>query len=521
VKAPIDLLWFGGIGTYIKADTESNSDVGDPSNDALRVNAAEVRTKVIGEGANLGVTQAGRIAFALRGGRINTDFIDNSAGVDCSDNEVNIKIALAAANRAGKLKEKARNTLLEKMTDEVAEICLEDNRLQALALSIAEAGGADATASFVRLIERLEEHGDLDRETEHLPSGEVLMRRAGDGQGLTRPELAVLLSSAKLVLQDAIEASDLPDDPVLEDTLIAMFPEPMRGKFRQQICGHRLRRELIATELANRIINRLGLLEPFELSEEEGVGQAAIAKAFVVADQLFDMGTIWRAIDDADVSESTRIRLFERVAIGMRGHLADLLRAGAAKKGASELANELSDSIAKLAGATDTLLAGESRERSEAMQAELVDAGASKKLAVDIVRLFEMDGAVGLAQLARKSEVSATDLTDAFTEIGMRLGLDWAQGTAALMEPTDVWERLLVAGLARDFQQMRLEFLSRLVRRKAAKQDPLGAVKSWEDENEAAIRQFKAMVERAQSHTPVAPAVLAQIASQARNLLDP
>ncbi|MEM6474759.1 MAG: NAD-glutamate dehydrogenase domain-containing protein, partial [Pseudomonadota bacterium] len=520
VKSPVDLFWFGGIGTYIKAEQESDSQVGDPANDALRVNASDVRAKVIGEGANLGVTQAGRIAFAMAGGRINTDFIDNSAGVDCSDNEVNIKIALASARRAGKLSDKNRNALLETMTDEVAEICLEDNRLQALALSIAEAGGADATPSFVGLIERLEEQGALDRLTEGLASGEALIRRAGDGRGLTRPELSVLLSSTKLVLQDAIEASDLPEDPALEETLLGMFPEAMRKAHGQQIREHRLRRELIATELANRIINRLGLLVPFELAEEEGVGQNAIAKAFVAVDQLLDLGALWRRIDAADISESTRLFLFDRVSNALQGHMADLLRAGVAKDGASAMTDELKSGVSELAKAADSLLTGESREQADSMLAELTEAGTPDDLARQVVQLFNLDGAVGLAKLAGKAGVSPTRLTDAFGELGVRLGLDWAQKTASLMEPTDIWERLLVAGLARDLQQMRLEFLRRLMRRKGAKNNPLGAVESWAKENEAAIRQFKAMIVRAQAQNPVAAAVLAQIASQARNLLE-
>ena len=213
--APVDLLWFGGIGTYVKAPQENHIQVGDPANDGLRIDGTEVCARVIGEGANLGVTQAGRIAFAMSGGRINTDFIDNSAGVDCSDNEVNIKIALAAATASGKLSPNKRNTLLASMTDEVAALVLENNRLQALALSVAESGGAGVTPAYVRLIERLEEISDFDRRTEGLVDGETLTRRAADGQGLTRPELAVLLSSAKLALQEAIEHSDLPDDPVL------------------------------------------------------------------------------------------------------------------------------------------------------------------------------------------------------------------------------------------------------------------------------------------------------------------
>ena len=224
LKSPVDLLWFGGIGTYVKAAAENNIQVGDPANDVLRVNGGELRARVIGEGANLGCTQAGRIEYALAGGRNNTDFIDNSAGVDCSDKEVNIKIALALAQRDGRLTEPARVKLLTAMTSDVAALVLEDNRLQALALSIAQAGGAAATGSYLRLIDMLEERGQLDRKTEGLADSETLLRRAADGKGLARPEIAVLLSCAKLALQEALEGSRLPDDPGLEAELLEAFP---------------------------------------------------------------------------------------------------------------------------------------------------------------------------------------------------------------------------------------------------------------------------------------------------------
>ncbi|MBV7265418.1 NAD-glutamate dehydrogenase domain-containing protein [Erythrobacter ani] len=520
LKAELDLIWFGGIGTYIKAETESHIAVGDPANDALRVDARDVQAKVIGEGANLGITQAGRIMFALGGGRINTDFIDNSAGVDCSDNEVNIKIALAAATRDDKLTEKKRNSLLAKMTDEVAHIVLEDNRLQALALSIAEAGGPDATASYVRLIEQLEDTGDLDRRTEGLADGEALSRRAADGRGLTRPELAVLLSSAKLVLQDAIEASGLPDDPILEDSLIALFPQPMRITFADQIRDHRLRRELVATDLSNRMVNRLGLVHAFELAEEEGVGLADVAAAFVVVERLFGLPDLWDDLDNAAMSEDARLILFDRLAASVGNLMSDVLRTSAGQIEAGEMITNLAGGVATLTTARETLLSAANRERSDKLRKYFTDNGAPEALAVRVANLFDYDGAVGLAQLARKTEIDPEKLTLAFTDIGERIGLDWAQGTAAHMSPSDIWERLLVDGLARDFQHMRLEFLKRLMRRKTGKIDPQGTIAEWADRNEAAVQQFRRMVIRAQERPPVAPAVLAQIASQARNLLE-
>ncbi|MGI8943154.1 MAG: NAD-glutamate dehydrogenase [Qipengyuania sp.] len=520
LEAPVDLIWFGGIGTYVKASQENNVQVGDPGNDPVRVDANELRAKVIGEGANLAITQAARIEFSLQGGRINTDFIDNSAGVDCSDNEVNIKIALAAAHRAGRISEPKRNALLEAMTDEVAALVLEDNRLQALALSIAETGTARAIQAQLRLIETLEEKGVLDRRTEGLADHETLGRRATDGAGLTRPELAVLLSSTKLVLQDAIETSPLSENEALQPLLIEAFPEPMQSKFKAQILNHRLRRELVATKLANRMVNRLGMVIPFELAEEEGATLDQVATVFVIAEKLFDLPELWAELDIAAMPEKARLLLFDRAARGMRLHMADLLTTGAGTREPSDVIGELGKGVRKLERATDSLLADESQLQSENLQAELAQAGAPEALAARVAHLFEIDGSVGLARLAKTQDIDVLDLTRAFIALGSTLGLDWAQATAAMMNPSDVWERLLVAGLARDFQQMRLGFLRRLSRRKDAKKDMPAMIEKWHAENAVGVRQFRAMIVRAQTQSPFAPAMLAQVASMARNLLD-
>ena len=519
LKAPVDLLWFGGIGTYVKAAAENNVQVGDPANDAMRVDGAALRAKVIGEGANLGVTQAGRIEFALHGGRINTDFIDNSAGVDCSDNEVNIKIALAAAKRAGKLSEKARVKLLAEMTDEVAHHVLEDNRLQALALSIAEQGGAAALPPQLRLIEALEDSGALDRQTEGLASGEILARRAAEGFGLTRPELAVLLSSSKLVLQDAIERSALPDDPSLSDLLFGYFPSPMRKSFKDEIESHQLRREIVATALANRLVNRMGIVHPFELAEEEGVGLADICAAFVAADDLFGAGELWAELESAKMPEDARLYLFRHTAGALRSQMADLIRVGVGSTPPSKVIASHQKRVAQLSTGTADLLTDASIRQSDKLKAEFIAMGAPERIAARVTQLYDLDGTVGLAALSQTAEIDARALTGAFTHLGERIGIDWAQSTSAMMNPSDVWERLLVAGLSRDFQQMRLEFLRRMSRRKGAKSDPLGAVASWADEHAEAIRQFRAMIGRAQAQGDVTPAMLAQIASMARNLL--
>ncbi|MFM5918409.1 MAG: NAD-glutamate dehydrogenase domain-containing protein, partial [Novosphingobium sp.] len=514
LKAEADLLWFGGIGTYVKSSAENNVQVGDPANDALRVDGADLRVKVVGEGANLGTTQAGRIEFALHGGRINTDFIDNSAGVDCSDNEVNIKIALASAKRDGRLTETARVKLLQKMTDEVAELVLEDNRLQALGLSIAQAGGAKAVPAQLHLIERLEALGQLDRKTEGLAEADVLLRRAQDGHGLTRPELAVLLSCAKLAMQEALEASALPDDPGLATDLLAAFPKPMRGKFEADILAHRLRREIIATKLTNRMINRLGVIHPYELAEEEGATLAQVAAAFVAAERLLNMGPLWQRIETEAMSEGARIVLFDCAAAAMSDHIADILRVGGGTLIPSKVVADLAAGVKDLSHDTAALMAGEGRSASAAMIHRLAAAGAPASLASAVAKLFDMDGAIGLASLAREQKLGARHLTEAFSDLGARLGLDWAQQTAARMSPSDPWERLLINGLARGFQQMRLDFLHRRGGKQAAQ-----AVQAWAESQAQAIAQFRMVITRAQGAMPVAPAMLAQIASQARNLL--
>jgi glutamate dehydrogenase len=514
LKMQVGLLWFGGIGTYIKAASESHGDVGDPANDRLRVNAEQLRCKAIGEGANLGVTQAARIAFASLGGRINTDFIDNSAGVDCSDNEVNIKIALNREMIEGRLEFEDRNTLLVSMTDDVAHLVLEDNRLQTLALSFMENDGYVALPSYVRVIEILEGSGRLDRAVEGLGSNEDLLRRAQDKNGLTRPELAVLLASTKLALQDAIEHAALGHDPALESDLCNAFPKAMQERFGKAIAEHRLRSEIVATKLANRVINRLGVLHPFELAEEEGAAMADIAAMYVVAERLFCLPAIWEAVETAEISEGARISLLDEMAVAVRGQVADLLRV--CKPGASpaEVIARLKPGIDALDKAAKGLLLDEVKAQSNRIASRLEAAGAPSELVAKVVKLFELDGAVGLADLSVRMNLEVTPLTRAFTSLGQALGLDWAQSTAARITTGDVWERLLIAGLARDFQQIRLDFLSR-----GQDKDPQAAVDAWVQANAGRVEQFAGLVRRARQSAVPNAAMLAQIAGQARVLL--
>jgi glutamate dehydrogenase len=514
LKARVDLLWFGGIGTYVKASYQSNADVGDPANDAIRVDGAEVRARAIGEGANLGITQAGRIEFAENGGRINTDFIDNSAGVDCSDKEVNIKIPLNRELREGRLTLPARNKLLAAMTDEVADMVLEDNRLQTLALSIAESRGVRALQGHVRTIELLEASGRLDRKVEGLLTSEELLRRGQEKRGLTRPELAVVLSMSKLALQDAAEELELSEDKLVERELYEAFPTAMRKKHADAIRAHRLRDEILATRVANRFVNRLGPSVAFDLTEEEGASVGQVISAFLVAERLLDLPKLWAQIDSAALPEMVRIELFDIAANSVSAHLSDILRAIGGEMRVDAMCKLLEPGVRKISAAAAKLIRAEVRNEAAARRDRLVGLGASEEIVRGLVRLFELDGIFGIAALAARKKLDELALTRAYTRLGEALGIDWAQQQLARFQPGDQWERLLTAGLARDFEQLRIDFLSRIRGR-----DPDAAVTEWIESQGQRLEQFRGLIERARAQGAVTTAMLAQIASQARILL--
>jgi glutamate dehydrogenase len=514
LKAPVDLLWFGGIGTYIKASTQSDSDVGDPANDAIRVTGDELKVRVVGEGANLAVTQAGRIEFAERGGRINTDFIDNSAGVDCSDKEVNIKIPLNREMSDGKLSLPKRNTLLVKMTDEVADMVLEDNRLQTLALSIAESGGAEALPAYVRTIEILELAGRLDRKVEGLGTTDELLRRRQENRGLTRPELAVVLSMSKIALQAAAEPLRLSKEKLLEPELFGAFPKPMRTTHAAAIRAHRLRDDIIATRVANRMVNRLGPVVALDMTEEEGASLGQVVIAFLVAERLLDLDKLWEQIEHADLPETVRVELFAIAARIIHAHLADVLRAAGGEMSVGALCKLLEPGVRKIAAAATKLIRAEVRNEAAARRDHLLDLGAPDEIVRGLVRLFELDGVFGIAALAARKGLDELELTRAYTQIGEALGIDWAQQQLARFTAADQWERLLTAGLARDFEQLRIDFLARM-----RNKHPVAGTEDWVKDQGPRIEQFRELINRARREGAVSAPMLAQIASQARILL--
>ncbi len=524
LKMQADLLWFGGIGTYVKAASESSADAGDRANDAHRIDGADVGARVIGEGANLGVTQAGRIEFAQNaaasaGGRINTDFIDNSAGVDCSDNEVNIKIALNAEVAAGRFTLAERDTLLVEMTDDVAELVLRDNVLQTQALSIAERGGAAGLAGHVRLIQALEASAaELDRKVEGLASDEVLHQRLLAGGALERPELAVVMAYAKMAIYDALMAPDavpLIDDALLVPDLHMGFPTAMQQRFAPAIDHHRLRRELVATRLANALVNRGGLGLAFEIAEELDVGLAAVASAFVAARALFDFRTLWRTIDAAPVSGPLHLDLHLAAVAALRSHIADIVRQGGGAA-PSALVDRLKPGLVRMGEQLESVLRPEPRAQLDRYAARLAGMETPADIAAMLVRIEALTGAIGVGLLAADLGTGEAAMARAYSALGELTGLDWAKGAAAGLDPADPWERLLKAGLVQDFDRLRLALLRRIT---PPGGDPEAAVAQWHAANPAIIARVAPPFARARAGGMVTTAMLAHLASVARLVL--
>ena len=411
--ADVDLLWFGGIGTYVKAEAETHATVRDPANDALRVDAGELRARVIGEGANLGITQAARVAFAASGGRINTDFIDNSAGVGCSDNEVNIKIALNSALAERRLSEAGRAELLAGMTDEVAAIVLEDNRLQTLALSLAEVDAAKTMPAHIRLINRLELAGRFDRTVEGIESDAVLQQRDADHRGFTRPELAVLMSHAKLALQQALEASGVPASSRYQDVLSDAFPASMRAAFAGDIQRHRLAPQIVATKIANRVVNRLGITAAFDIAEAVNRPVQIVADAYFAADTLFGFETLFRRVEASDRGERDQLRLLTDIAQTARRQVIDILRAESGTADPWQTVARFGEGVKRLKSAR-------------------ADETLSDSLDGVIARFRDLDGAVGMAALAQRLDVDPLAATAAFLRLRDALTIDQVQAVGEM-----------------------------------------------------------------------------------------
>ncbi len=437
LKMPSDLLWFGGIGTYIRASQETNEMVGDRANDAIRIAAADLRCKVVGEGANLGVTQRGRIEAAMRGIRLNTDAIDNSAGVNTSDVEVNIKIALSRPVESGLLTLQARNRLLQEMTDEVAGLVLRNNYLQTLALSLAERRGLDDIGFLQRFIQGQEARGLLDRQVEFLPDDREIGERRRRNQGLTRPELAVLLAYAKLSLYGDLLESKVPDDPYLRRELGRYFPKVLSERFPDAIAGHRLHREIIATQLANSMINRGGPSLIARMTDETGASVAEIALAFAAVRDSYDMPSLNEHIDSLDnmIPGKLQLELYASVQDLLLDRLVWFLRNADFSGGLARVVEHYRSGIAAVGEAVEDRI-------DAARVARLAEAGVPQGLARTLAGIPLLSVAPDIVLVADRTGKPVKDVTRTYFAARAFFRIDPIAAAAREIAVTDYFDRL-------------------------------------------------------------------------------
>jgi glutamate dehydrogenase len=474
LAAPVDLLFFGGIGTFVKARGESHAEVGDRANDGLRIDGEDIRATVVGEGANLGVTERGRIAYALNGGRIDTDAIDNSAGVSMSDHEVNIKILLSHAIAAGALGRQERDPLLAQMADDVAALVLRDNYLQGEALSVAEARGAAAFDQQVRLMRELERAGHLDRALEFLPDDETLA--AGRARrGLTRPELAVLLAYAKMSLDEELLASDVPDLPEIAGDLSDYFPPALRQRFAREIAAHPLRREIAATVVTNDLVNRAGLTFVHDLASRTGRSAPEIAKGYRIVRETFALPALWAAIEALDNRVAAAVQYDMLIDIaGVVEHAATwLLRAG--RLDVAREIGHFAPAVAHLAEAIIDLLPAGERTHYDRRAAQLEGAGVPPGLAARIAGIVFLTTAFEIGDLAERAARPIDLVARTFYGVGARFAIDEMRDAARRLPAETAWQRAAADTLIDDFYGLQAEFAAAVLASADGAADPLAA----------------------------------------------
>ncbi len=496
LKHDADLMWFGGIGTYIKAAHESSADVGDRANDAIRINGADVRAKVVGEGANLGATQLGRIEYAAHGGRLNTDSIDNSAGVDSSDHEVNIKILLGQVMQAGRLTESARNKLLAKMTEEVASLVLRHNYDQSQAITLIQARGLHLLDNQHRLMKMLERADRLDRAVEYLPDDETIAERATAKKAFFRPEIAVLLSYAKLWTYDELLDSDVPDDPYLFEMAVTYFPTPLREKYRDDMADHRLKREIIATRLTNDMINRMGGTFVYEVMEKTGKSVPEIARAWFIGQEIFEMPKLWSGVEALDnkVPAETQTAMILDTQHLLEWVTLWLLRNGEKNLDIGTNCRALRDGMKLLAANLSATLPKHYVSDMKYRAQPYVDHGAPEALAHRISNLVNLYSGCDIVRLATRRKLDVQKVAETYFAIGTRFRMGRLRAAASRLDTGSHWQQLAVAALVEEIYSHQLALVEKVLDRAKKNVAPLAAVDAWIAANPAVVEPTEQML---------------------------
>jgi glutamate dehydrogenase len=525
--AQVDLLWNGGIGTYVKSAAESHADVGDKANDTIRVNGGDLRVKVVGEGGNLGCTQLGRIEYALQGGpdstggRINTDALDNSAGVDTSDHEVNIKILVDQAVKSGVLKAEERTKLLASMTDEIADLVLADNYGQNVALASSVAQAPQLLHVHARYMRALTSTGQLNRDLEFLPRDRVVSERRAAGQGLTQPELAVLLAYTKIVLNEDLLASDLLDDRYLEAELFGYFPSAVRERLRELIAAHPLRREIIATQVVNNLVNNAGITFLFRMREETGASSAEMARAHTVAREVFALDSFWKAVDELDnkvpAEVQTRMRLAGR-RLTERGARWFLLN----RKDPIDISAQVeafSTGVAEVTAQLPKLLKGNDLQQLTAASAELVEAGVPQPLADRCAAASAAYSALDIVEVAWDSSRAPVEVAECYFDLVDRLGIGAMRDRITALPRTDRWQTMARAAVREELYTAQAALTFDVLAAAPGESDPEARFAAWVEKNHAAVERAQAILSEISSADTFDLAILSVALRVIRTLL--
>ena len=496
LKSPVDLLWNGGIGTYVKSSKESHADVGDKANDILRVNGNELRCKVIGEGGNLGMTQLSRVEFSLHGGRCNTDFIDNAAGVDCSDHEVNIKILLNAVVASDDMTEKQRNVFLETMTDNVAELVLENNYRQTQAISLAEREALARGGEYRRLMEAMESSGKLNRQLEFLPEEELLLERRANNKGLTRPELSVLISYVKSQLKEELVTTSVPDDAYMLNAVETAFPQRLRDEYNGLIHGHRLRKEIIATQLANDLVNHMGITFVDRLCHTTGVSSGDVVRAYVTARDIFEVSDFWQQIEalDYQVSADVQMELMVEIMRLVRRACRWFIRNRRSLiEPAVEIAN-FKATVSQLRKALPDIVRGEiSQARDQACE-DYISKGVPKGLASCIASARELYPFLGIIEAAQSMNASVDTVAEMSFSIADKLELDWFSKQISELKTDNYWQAMARESYRDDLEWQLRTLTVGAMRHICEKGDVAGCIDRWMDQQSLLVARWRAML---------------------------
>jgi glutamate dehydrogenase len=493
LKAPVNLLWNGGIGTYAKSSEEHNDEVGDRANDAVRIDANELRCNVVGEGGNLGFTQKSRIEFVQLGGRIFSDAIDNSAGVDCSDHEVNIKILLNKVIEVGDITEKQRNELLAEMTDEVAELVLRNNYLQTQALSLANAQSSSLLEVHSRLIRKLERDGELDREIEFLPSNEEIHERLKAGAGMTTPELSVLIAYVKITLFQRLLESDLPRDAYLSQELERYFPTPLQKRYKERMPGHRLAAEIISTVVANELVNRAGMTSIFRLGEETGADAIEITRAYLVAREIFGMKEVWDEIEslDSKVPAETQIAMLLEGRKLVERASRWLLRNRRRPFDISATSETFAAKVQQLAERLPKLVMTSVRKAMDKHAGKLSSAGVPGPLAKRIATFNELYSALDIVSVSNVVGLDVEKVASVYFALGAKLDLHWMRDQVVALPRENRWQALARAALRDDLYDQEAKLSADVLRTDSQSDDADARIVAWLQANAVAVNRCR------------------------------